>query len=90
MLLYAVREIAVRSPLSPSSNVVINLVTPGLCKSDLQRDDISSFPQLVVAVVLGALQRSTEVGARILVDAVRPDIDTNMHGAFLMDLAIAE
>jgi hypothetical protein len=34
--------------------------------------------------------RSTTSGARTYIDAIRPNLEPEAHGAFLMDLKIAE
>lgn len=90
LLLYAVREIAARSPLSDDSNVIINYMTPGACKSDLHRDDLNIVFKTILDAVMAAFQRSTEVGGRTLVDAVRPDLDASAHGAYIMDCRVAK
>jgi hypothetical protein len=88
MVHYLVRELAARSPLSPDSNVIINVMTPGACKSDLLRDEIpaKAFVQAVLYFVIGA--RSTAVGGGTLTDAVRPDLENEKHGAYLMDCKV--
>ncbi|KAF2726843.1 retinol dehydrogenase 12 [Polyplosphaeria fusca] len=88
LLQYATREIAARSPLTPDSNVLVNNMTPGVCKSDLVRDKIPLIVQAIMAVVLGVLARTTEVGGRTLTDAVRPDLGKETHGEFLMDCKV--
>ncbi|KAF2875610.1 hypothetical protein BDV95DRAFT_278873 [Massariosphaeria phaeospora] len=85
LLFYAVREIAARSPATPESNVVINVMTPGLCKSDIFREDM---PWLL-SKILSLLSRTTEQGGIAMVDAVRPDLETSAHGAFLWDCRVA-
>lgn len=71
------------------SNVIINVMTPGACKSDLFRDETSwlgyQFQKLMVAI----FARTTETGGRTLVDAVRPDLGVEAHGQFLMDCRVA-
>jgi hypothetical protein len=41
LLLYSIREIAARSPVSQDSNVITNYMTPGACNSNIFRDDVS-------------------------------------------------
>ncbi|KAF2655143.1 NAD(P)-binding protein [Lophiostoma macrostomum CBS 122681] len=89
LLFYAVHEIAARSPVSPESNVIINVMTPGACESDLFRDDISWIGKLVQRIAITLFARTTEVGGRTLVDAVKPELGTDAHGAFLMDCKVA-
>ncbi|GAB7356605.1 hypothetical protein MBLNU459_g7331t1 [Dothideomycetes sp. NU459] len=88
LLLYAVREIAARSPVGSESNVVIDYLTPGACKSDIFRDDAPWIQQFFLSVLTFILARTTEQGSRALVHAAKPDIETNVHGAFLMDCKI--
>jgi hypothetical protein len=83
-----VRELAARNPISPQSNVVINCQTPGACKSDIFRDDISWISQMFQSAMLAVFARTTEVGARTLVDAIRPDLEDAAHGRFLMDCKV--
>jgi len=88
-LLYAVRSIAAKSPVSPKSNVIINYLTPGACKSDISRDDISWIQKLIMTVGVAMVARTTEVGSRTILHAAKPDIGEETHGAFLMDCKVA-
>ncbi|KAF2106110.1 hypothetical protein BDV96DRAFT_591457 [Lophiotrema nucula] len=89
LLLYAVREIARRSPVTPESPVIISCMTPGACKSDLMRDEIPKIVRIIIQSIMGLMMRSTEVGGGMLVDAVRPDRGIEeTHGAFLQDLKV--
>ncbi|KAF2477174.1 retinol dehydrogenase 12, partial [Lindgomyces ingoldianus] len=88
LLLYAVREMAARSPPTPGSDVIINFMTPGACKSDLFRDDLSWVFFMVQRIMMAIFARTTEVGGRTLTDAVRPDLSNEAHGAFLMDCRV--
>lgn len=87
LLFYGVREIAARNPITPDSNVVINVMTPGACKSDIFRDS-SGISGMIGVLIHDLLGRSTEVGGRTLIDAIKPDINTDSHGAFLMNRKI--
>ncbi|KAF1999716.1 retinol dehydrogenase 12 [Amniculicola lignicola CBS 123094] len=89
LLLYAVREIAARSPNNADSEVIINFMTPGACKSDLFRDEKSWLEHQIKILASAIFARTTEVGGRTLVDSVRPDLPSEAHGAFLMDCKIA-
>ncbi|KAI9881577.1 MAG: hypothetical protein M1830_000141 [Pleopsidium flavum] len=89
LLLYAVRSIAAQSPVSPKSNVVIDYLTPGACKSDIFRDDISWIQKLVMNTMVAMIARTTEVGSRTILHAAKPDIGNEAHGAFLMDCKVA-
>jgi NAD(P)-dependent dehydrogenase (short-subunit alcohol dehydrogenase family) len=84
LLLHAVREIASRTPVTSDSNVVITTITPGICWSGLFRElPWFIFPIYYTLMVIFA--RTTEVGGRLLVDAVKPEIENEAHAAFLMD-----
>ncbi|KAB2573367.1 Short chain dehydrogenase sol3 [Lasiodiplodia theobromae] len=85
LLMWAVRDMAQRFPFSAESNVVITCLTPGLCKSNLVRDDESWIAGVIRRIMIGIFARSTEVGSRCLVSAVRPELGEECHGAFLMD-----
>jgi len=89
LLLYSVRELAARSPITPDSNVVITYLTPGLCHSDLlSRGEINGAVKLIEAIFMKLVARTTELGSRMLVHAVKPDIEEASHGKFLMDTLI--
>lgn len=88
LLLYAVRSIAARSPVSSDSNVIINYLTPGACKSDLFRDEASWISRMAMGAAVALVARTTEVGSRTYLDAARPDVSADTHGKFLMDCKI--
>ena len=90
LLYYAVREIAVRSPLSTESNVVITCLTPGYCVSTLLRPPLPWYHRAGNVIALSLLARSTEAGSRALVDGIRPDIGAEAHGRFLQNCRVAE
>jgi hypothetical protein len=90
LLLYAIREIANRSPVTPESNVILDTMTPGLCYSSLFRDEKSWLYAIIERIMMRMLARSTATGGAAVVDAVRPDLPVEAHGAFLMDCKIAE
>lgn len=89
LLLYATRGLASLSPVSPESNVVINYLTPGACDTDLFKDPISWLVNGIKNILHSLVGRSAEVGSRTLVDAARPDIGKETHGAFLMNCIVA-
>jgi hypothetical protein len=89
-LLYFVRILAKLSPLGPESNVIINNLTPGACKSDIFRDEVGWFKAMMMGLGMALIARTTEVGSRTLVHAINPDLDPRAHGAFLMDCKIAK
>ena len=90
LLLYATRSIAAKCPVSAKSNVVINYLTPGACKSDIFRDDIGWLQSFIQKIAVSLIARTTEVGSRALVHAVKPDVGEQAHGAFLMDCKVAQ
>lgn len=88
VLMYAVRSIAAKVPVSAKSNVVINYLTPGACNTDIFRDDIGWFRGIMMSFAVATLTRTTEVGSRVLVHAVQPDVGEQTHGAFVMDCKV--
>jgi len=78
------------SPVSAASNVIIDYMSPGACKTDIFRDDVGRLQKLVMSIVFGILARTSEVGSRALVDSIRPAIGREAHGAFLWDCKPAE
>ncbi|KAL9116386.1 MAG: hypothetical protein Q9187_007090 [Circinaria calcarea] len=88
LLLYAVRSIAALSPVSPESNIIINYVTPGACKSDIFRDEASWISRVAMGIAVALVARTTEAGSRTYLDAARQDVSEETHGKFLMDCKI--
>ncbi|KAF2172758.1 hypothetical protein M409DRAFT_16723 [Zasmidium cellare ATCC 36951] len=89
LLFWLIRELANRNPLTQDSDVLITVVTPGGCQSDLFRDDIGPVGKAVFKFISGCFNRTTEVGARTYVHAVSPELPVEAHGRFLMDAKIA-
>ncbi|KAM0704752.1 hypothetical protein Q7P35_007538 [Cladosporium inversicolor] len=86
----ASRRIAQCHPLSKDSNVIINVQTPGACKSDLFREEGTALSRAAKWMMLALFARSTETGARALVHAVSPELEEGAHGEFLMDARVME
>lgn len=84
----ASRRIAESHPLSKDSNVIINVQTPGACKSDLFREESTALSKAAKWVMFALFARTTETGARTLVHAVSPDLEGEAHGEFLMDARV--
>lgn len=59
---FFVRELAARIESSQKSNIIVNCLTPGACRSDFDREstDLSRMVHQVLARLIG---RSTEVGS---------------------------
>jgi hypothetical protein len=89
-LLYAIQEMALRSPVTPESNVILDALTPGMCRSSLFRDDKPWLHSVIEGVIMRIIARSTATGGAAIVDAVRPDLSIEAHGAFIMNCKIAE
>lgn len=83
-------RVAELHPISQESNVLINVQTPGACKSDLFREDSGAVMKAVSWLLKAVFARSTETGARTLVHAVSPELSKEAHGQFLMDAKIQE
>ena len=88
LIFWAMRELARINPLNSNGGVILTVMTPGACKSELFRDDVSPKLKAVADFVLGLFQRTTEVGGRALVHAVDPQLPREAHGKFLMDARI--
>ncbi|PVH81205.1 NAD(P)-binding protein, partial [Cadophora sp. DSE1049] len=82
--IYIVREMAERT-LEPGKEytVTINMVNPGLCKSELAREG-----DWRVRVMKALLARTTEAGARTLVHAAGAGVET--HGRYLSECGVGE
>ncbi|KAI9715288.1 MAG: hypothetical protein M1812_006099 [Candelaria pacifica] len=78
---FAVREIAKQSKKEPF--VILNLINPGLCQSELGRE--FGLPDKILRAVLA---RSTEHGSRSLVWAAHAGKET--HGQYTSDCHVAE
>jgi hypothetical protein len=70
--------------------VIINVQTPGACKSDLFREEGTALSKAVSLVMFALFARTTETGARTLVHAISPELEGEAHGAFLMDAKVQE
>lgn len=71
------------APQLRGTGVIVNMVNPGLCKSELSRDSgwFLAFTKLILA-------RSTEVGSRNLVAAVVAGSES--HGKYMSDARLAD
>jgi len=50
--------------------------------------DSSFFMKTMIKIMHGMLARSTVMGASTLVHGIIPELDTNVHGKFLMDCQV--
>jgi hypothetical protein len=73
------RELVAR--LGSSTRVIINLVNPGLCASNLDRN--SGNPSVVLRLMRRILDRTTEVGSRTLV--LGASAPASSHGEYQSD-----
>ncbi|KAF2437262.1 NAD(P)-binding protein [Karstenula rhodostoma CBS 690.94] len=89
LLLYTVRELAARSPLTPESNVIITYFTPGACKTEIFRQEKGWLEAAAIQAFNTLVCRTVEVGSRTVVYSVDPGLGIEAHGAFLMDNAVA-
>ncbi|KJX98660.1 short-chain dehydrogenase like protein [Zymoseptoria brevis] len=84
---FVCREIAQDHPVS-QLGMTLTFVNPGLCHSELIRPDAPAVLRMFMTVMKAVLARTTEVGARTLVDAsLRGQED---HGAFFSDCEVTE
>ena len=70
LLMLACRSLAEKNPVSSSSPVVINYCNPGMCISEIDRDDRGRLAAFAVSTTTSIFARSTEVGSRTYVNAV--------------------
>lgn len=87
---YSLRELAARSPLSPDSDLILSILTPGACHSEIFRDEVSTASKLTMAASLAIFARTTEVGGRALVHGIDTELPAEVHGRFLMDCKVAK
>ncbi|KAK3940399.1 putative short-chain dehydrogenase reductase protein [Diplogelasinospora grovesii] len=77
LVVLAARELAQRMDATKDGNVILNMVDPGLCKSQLFRE--ARFPvSWILGVMLPLVGRTAEMGCRALVAAASADAST--HG----------
>lgn len=69
VLFYAVRLLASVSSLTSESDVLINIIEPRTCQSDLLRDDMGWLLNWLGDALMAGFGRTPEVGARMLVHA---------------------
>jgi hypothetical protein len=84
-----IQELARRCPVE-ESNVVLSVLTPGMCKSSLFRDEPSLAFIIFMGLASAMFARTTEQGSRTLVYGVDPDLPLQTHGRFLLDNKIVE
>lgn len=77
------RALASALSSSPKPLVVLNLLNPGFCASELFRDPTAAFK-----LQLKVMGRTAEEGSRALVDAVGRGEDS--HGEYLSDCKVAK
>ncbi|KAH8666890.1 hypothetical protein BX600DRAFT_497613 [Xylariales sp. PMI_506] len=83
---FAVRQFAVAFPVD-QTRVVINLVSPGLCKTDLARD-YRSWSKFVLTTVRAVAARTPEEGSRTILHAIAAESDS--HGKLLSGCKVKE
>ncbi|KAH8909066.1 short-chain dehydrogenase/reductase-like protein [Coniochaeta sp. PMI_546] len=87
LLTLIARELATQLASSASNPIILNIVTPGFCKSQIFRN--LPFPgKLGVGAFLAVIGRTTEVGSRTLVSAAAAGGET--HGKYLDSCQVSE
>jgi retinol dehydrogenase-12 len=81
-----VRAMADAINASSKPHVIVNCLTPGVCKSDFFRES-TGVGRLVVGLVYLLIARSSEVGSRTLVAAGAGGEET--HGKYMADSHVA-
>lgn len=82
-----VRAMADAINASSKSHVIVNCMTPGVCKSDFFRES-KGVGRLIVEIVYLLIARSSEVGSRTLVAAAAGGEET--HGKYMADSHVAK
>ncbi|OJJ08117.1 hypothetical protein ASPVEDRAFT_47326 [Aspergillus versicolor CBS 583.65] len=86
--LYLVRALAERLSQPDKRPVILNAVSPGLCKTGLLRET-PLVAQLLTGPIMAVLARSAEEGSRTLVHAAAAD-DGERNGKYLRDCKVTE
>ncbi|CAG9973288.1 unnamed protein product [Clonostachys byssicola] len=86
ILHFAARELAFRKPVD-HSRVIINIVNPGLCKTNLLRD-ASAMLRFNLSIAKLIAGRSSEEGSRTLLHGVAAGEES--HGKYLSECEIKE
>ena len=84
--IYAVRQLVALLPLS-ESGVIINIVSPGLCYTDLDRH-APFLPKLAMGVMRMLLARTAEEGSRNILQAVFAGPES--HGSYRSECQVKE
>jgi len=80
LIVLLARELAIRLSSSSNNSIILNIITPGFCKSQISRN-LPLAGRLSVGMFLALIGRTTEVGSRCLVAAAAAGVDT--HGQYL-------
>ncbi|CAM6085743.1 unnamed protein product [Calypogeia fissa] len=72
---------------SRSPGVIVNCMTPGLCKSGFMRE-VNGFSKVVTLILLSLFARSAKAGGKILVTAI--EVGEESNGCYLRDSYIQE
>lgn len=84
--MYAVRAFADTYPVD-KTNVIINMVAPGICSTGLARDT-RTFMRAAQGVICAVFARTAEEGSRTILHAVTADEST--HGKHLSGCKVKE
>lgn len=82
---FIVNEIATRISSSSQPPVTLNILSPGLCATELARN-VHGIQRLFMTLQYKLIARSMEVGARTLVHAAGAGPET--HGKFLSECEV--
>lgn len=84
--IYAIRALSDMFPLE-KANVVINMVSPGICSTGLARDG-SLFIRAAQGLIRTIVARTAEQGSRTILHALLAEEDT--HGKHLSGCKVKE
>lgn len=89
-MVFGVRELGTlmtRNAKSGSSEVIINCLTPGACRSDFDRESTGA-KRFIFEIMQTTIARTTEAGSRTLVAGVAAGEES--HGKYMADCQVAE
>jgi hypothetical protein len=86
--MFALQEMVRQSPVTRSSNVIINYMTPGFCRTEILKEQSTWLHRIFIGIMYTVFARTAEVGGRALTHSVTPNVGAATHGQFLMDCQV--
>lgn len=83
MEILIVRHLANMMSTSSQPKVILNTLTPGLCRSDFFRDETNPFKRFAIGLAQRIVGRTAKVGSRTLVAGAVAGEES--HGKYMAD-----